>query len=84
MTRETRVKAKVLLSFASPAPDGVMRGYQPGTIAELPGGLAADWADVGYVELVEPEPVTSVESEPAPRRGRPPLPRNSEGNIIRE
>lgn len=81
-------------SFSTNWPDGSLFSPVPGQIIEVDDAdtdrvaFLNRLADEGLVTIVEDVKVkptaTTTAAESAPRRGRPPLPRDAEGKVVRE
>lgn len=71
-----------------------IESWAPGQVVDLPDdnkqavAWGRAWLGMGAVlveDVQQPESAKpSTVSDPAPRRGRPPLPRDAEGNVIRQ
>lgn len=60
--------------------------HEDGEVQEVPDDLGWELLDIpfgGFTMVAEPEPEPEVQEAPK-RRGRPPLPRDENGEIIRD
>lgn len=88
------MKVKLLVDDIGYAQDGTVGELPTGTVVEVTAAEGEAWAfwhrmiTAGRAEVVPdapPAPELEPESEEAPkRRGRPALPRDASGNIVRE
>lgn len=72
-------------ALAGSAPD--ITWHEDGDVREVPDSLAWELLAIpeGGFTVVEPEQEAEPEPEEAPkRRGRPPMPRNENGEIVRD